>query len=177
MASAIQVPGPCIVYWGLSAANPSFTELGQSDNDSMPQWDESVMTNDVEINTAGRTPTESIVAGIVGHLSMVLTQWDLTQWKSLNNYAKSLTSSTENRFPTIGALQVGTIASPGNGIFDIKVASVISGRIYRTFKYMRLRPTSLGPFGNNPTKLGLAFDLVRPSDATSTTQYILEGTV
>lgn len=179
MPEALQIPGPCVVYWKVTSTSTTYTAvLGRWDNDAPAEWHEEMRYRDVTTNTSGETPEESIVRGIMGRLNFALTKWDtaeiLAMKKATNTSAGGVTAGW--KFPRVGGLQVGTISAPGGGTVDIQFRPTIAGRPQYAFKYLRLRPLDLNPFGNQPLVLGLQFELMRPSDATDDTPYILETT-
>lgn len=174
MAEALQIPGPCVVYWKVSSTGTSYTAvLGRWDNDAPAEWHEEMRNRDVTTNTTGETPEESIVRGLQGRLNFALTKWDTAEILAMKKAANMSSQTAGWKFPVVGGLQVGTIASPAGGIFDLQFIPTIAGRPTYAFKYMRLRPLDLNPFGNQPLVLGLSFDLMRPSDATDNTPYII----
>lgn len=177
MAEIFHIPGPGVVDYAISAASPSFAIIGRWDNDAAVEWSEEERFRDVTTNSGGETPEESINRGIVGRLSFPLTKWDddaiIAMKKASNMSAGGVAAGY--KFPVIGGIQVGTIASPGGGIFDIRIRPLISSRPQFVFKYQRLMGVDIGPQGNNPLVIGMRFMLMRPSDATDNTPYIIRS--
>lgn len=177
MAESLMIPGPMIVYYRIVAASPvSFTLLGRWDNDAPAEWHEEMIYRDVTTNTGGETPEESIVRGLRGRLNFVLDKWDTAQIKAMKKATNRSSQTAGWKYPLIGGLQVGTLATPLGGTFDLQFTPAITGRLRYTFYNLRMRPVDLSPFGNQPLNLGLSFELMRPSDADDDDAYIIEDT-
>ena len=177
MAEELLIPGPCTVYWQVSAASTSsLALLGRWDNDAEAAWNEEMLYRNVTTNTTGETPEESILRGITGRLKFVLTKVDEAQVLAMKKATNRNTGTAGWRYPLVGGLQVGTIASPTGGLVDIQFRPTIASRPQFLFKYCRLMAIDLTPFGNQPLLTGFSMQLMRPSDATEATEYIIRTT-
>lgn len=116
MAQTIQIPGPTVLQVALGPA-AAFADLGQSDNDNLPEIAFSDHSREVKTSSGGESPQEIVLNGITATLSVTLVSWDEDLLASIK---------ARQRGTTEGKSVVGRrlFASTDQGAIRLKLKSV-----------------------------------------------------
>jgi len=146
MATAIFVAGPTSIFVNVGAG---YVELGQTDNDSLPQVSYSDNIHEIKTVASGATPEEMVVQNTSATITVTLVKWDAATLTSLQTRQRGAAYSS-----TVGRLLVGD-----SGTFGIKVAPATVGKTGYTFGRCYLMGDAIAhsQFGNVEQRMGLTF--------------------
>ena len=82
MAQTIQVAGPTLVQYRLGNSG-AYSDLGRTDNDSLPTITYTDTTHEVKTVEYGEQPAEVVLTGMTAIVSFTLVQWDTVHWESI----------------------------------------------------------------------------------------------
>ena len=146
MATAIFVAGPTSIYVNVGAG---YVELGQTDNDSLPQISYSDNIHEIKTVASGATPEELVVQNTSATITVTLVKWDAAVLTSLLVRQRGAAYNS-----TVGRLLVGD-----SGTFGVQVDPLTAGKTGYTFGrcYFMGDAIAHSQFGNVEQRMGLTF--------------------
>jgi hypothetical protein len=149
MATAIFVSGPTRIDWYDGSV---WTELGECDNDNLPQATWNDYQHEVRTSSSGGTPEEIVLQNTDGAITFTLVKWDATELAQLEARQRGAQGTT-----TVGRLLV-----TDSGTFGIRIYPKTPGKTTYTFNRCYLPPNGLvhSNFGNVERRLGLTVKAV-----------------
>jgi hypothetical protein len=146
MATAIFVAGPTSIYVNVGAG---YVELGQTDNDSLPQISYSDNIHEIKTVASGATPEELVVQNTSATITVTLVKWDAAILTSLLVRQRGAAYNS-----TVGRLLVGD-----SGTFGVQVDPLTAGKTGYTFGrcYFMGDAIAHSQFGNVEQRMGLTF--------------------
>jgi hypothetical protein len=149
MPTAIFVSGPTRIDWYDGSV---WTELGECDNDNLPQATWNDYQHEVRTSSSGGTPEEIVLQNTDGTITFTLVKWDATELAQLEARQRGAQGTT-----TVGRLLV-----TDSGTFGIRIYPKTPGKTTYTFNRCYLPPNGLvhSNFGNVERRLGLTVKAV-----------------
>jgi len=149
MPTAIFVSGPTRIDWYDGSV---WTELGECDNDNLPQATWNDYQHEVRTSSSGGTPEEIVLQNTDGTITFTLVKWDATELAQLEARQRGAQGTT-----TVGRLLV-----TDSGTFGIRIWPKTAGKTTYTFNRCYLPPNGLvhSNFGNVERRLGLTIKAV-----------------
>ena len=149
MPTAIFVSGPTRIDWYDGSV---WTELGECDNDNLPQATWNDYQHEVRTSSSGGTPEEIVLQNTDGAITFTLVKWDATELAQLEARQRGAQGTT-----TVGRLLV-----TDSGTFGIRIWPKTPGKTTYTFNRCYLPPNGLvhSNFGNVERRLGLTVKAV-----------------
>jgi hypothetical protein len=146
MATSIFVAGPTSIYVNVGAG---YVELGQTDNDSLPQISYSDNIHEIKTVASGATPEELVVQNTSATITVTLVKWDAAILTSLLVRQRGAAYNS-----TVGRLLVGD-----SGTFGVQVDPLTAGKTGYTFGrcYFSGDAIAHSQFGNVEQRMGLTF--------------------
>jgi hypothetical protein len=146
MATAIFVAGPTSIFVNVGAG---FVELGQTDNDSLPQVTYSDNIHEIKTVSSGATPEEMVVQNTSATITVTLVKWDAAVLTSLQTRQRGAAFSS-----TVGRLLVAD-----SGTFGVKIAPATVNKTGYTFGrcFVIGEGFAHSQFGNVEQRMGLTF--------------------
>ena len=146
MATAIFVAGPTSIYVNVGSG---YVELGQTDNDSLPQISYSDNIHEIKTVASGATPEELVVQNTSATITVTLVKWDAAILTSLLVRQRGAAYNS-----TVGRLLVGD-----SGTFGVQVDPLTAGKTGYTFGrcYFSGDAIAHSQFGNVEQRMGLTF--------------------
>jgi hypothetical protein len=146
MATAIFVAGPTSIFVNVGAG---FVELGQTDNDSLPQVTYSDNIHEIKTVSSGATPEEMVVQNTSATITVTLVKWDAAVLTSLQTRQRGAAFSS-----TVGRLLVAD-----SGTFGVKIAPATVNKTGYTFGrcFVMGEGFAHSQFGNVEQRMGLTF--------------------
>ena len=146
MATAIFVAGPTSIFVNVGAG---YVELGQTDNDSLPQVSYSDNIHEIKTVASGATPEELVVQNTSATITVTLVKWDAAILTSLLVRQRGAAYNS-----TVGRLLVGD-----SGTFGVQVDPLTAGKTGYTFGrcYFMGDAIAHSQFGNVEQRMGLTF--------------------
>ncbi len=146
MATAIFVAGPTSIYVNVGSG---YVELGQTDNDSLPQISYSDNIHEIKTVASGATPEELVVQNTSATITVTLVKWDAAILTSLLVRQRGAAYNS-----TVGRLLVGD-----GGTFGVQVDPLTAGKTGYTFGrcYFSGDAIAHSQFGNVEQRMGLTF--------------------
>ena len=146
MATAIFVAGPTSIFVNVGAG---YVELGQTDNDSLPQVSYSDNIHEIKTVASGATPEEMVVQNTSATITVTLVKWDAAILTSLLVRQRGAAYNS-----TVGRLLVGD-----SGTFGVQVDPLTAGKTGYTFGrcYFMGDAIAHSQFGNVEQRMGLTF--------------------
>lgn len=146
MATAIFVAGPTSIFVNVGAG---YVELGQTDNDSLPQISYSDNIHEIKTVASGATPEELVVQNTSATITVTLVKWDAAILTSLLVRQRGAAYNS-----TVGRLLVGD-----SGTFGVQVDPLTAGKTGYTFGrcYFMGDAIAHSQFGNVEQRMGLTF--------------------
>jgi hypothetical protein len=146
MATSIFVAGPTSIYVNVGAG---YVELGQTDNDSLPQISYSDNIHEIKTVASGATPEELVVQNTSATITVTLVKWDAAILTSLLVRQRGAAYNS-----TVGRLLVGD-----SGTFGVQVDPLTAGKTGYTFGrcYVSGDAIAHSQFGNVEQRMGLTF--------------------
>lgn len=146
MATAIFVAGPTSIFVNVGAG---YVELGQTDNDSLPQISYSDNIHEIKTVASGATPEELVVQNTSATITVTLVKWDAAILTSLLVRQRGAAYNS-----TVGRLLVGD-----SGTFGVQVDPLTAGKTGYTFGRCYLMGDAIAhsQFGNVEQRMGLTF--------------------
>ena len=146
MATAIFVAGPTSIFVNVGAG---YVELGQTDNDSLPQISYSDNIHEIKTVASGATPEEMVVQNTSATITVTLVKWDAAILTSLLVRQRGAAYNS-----TVGRLLVGD-----SGTFGVQVDPLTAGKTGYTFGrcYFMGDAIAHSQFGNVEQRMGLTF--------------------
>ena len=146
MATAIFVAGPTSIYVNVGSG---YVELGQTDNDSLPQISYSDNIHEIKTVASGATPEELVVQNTSATITVTLVKWDAAILTSLLVRQRGAAYNS-----TVGRLLVGD-----SGTFGVQVDPLTAGKTGYTFGrcYFMGDAIAHSQFGNVEQRMGLTF--------------------
>lgn len=144
MPASIIVSGPCMIQVDLGAG---YVDIGQTDNDNLPQISENDYTHEIKTVSSGQAPEEVVVQGIDATVTATLVKWDAAVLTSLRARQRGLFNTA-----TIGRLLVAN-----SGTFGLKILPLTAGKTAYIFGRCFLPPNGVvtSQFGNVEQRAGL----------------------
>lgn len=125
-----------------------YSDLGYTDNDDLPQYDEEEMQELVESTAVGRSPNQAIFRGRKGSLTFTLVLWDETIAAAIVALRPQIGQGYIDQSKTVAVKFVPTNASdPATKEFLVCVPTEGSN-------------ANLRGWGNTPMRRGFAFDVL-----------------
>ena len=146
MATAIFVAGPTSIFVNVGAG---YVELGQTDNDSLPQVTYSDYIHEIKTVSSGATPEEMVVQNTSATITVTLVKWDAAVLTSLQTRQRGAAFSS-----TVGRLLV-----QDGGTFGVKIAPATVNKTGYTFGrcFVIGEGFTHSQFGNVEQRMGLTF--------------------
>jgi hypothetical protein len=146
MATQIFVAGPTSIFVNVGAG---YVELGQTDNDSLPQISYSDNIHEIKTVASGATPEELVVQNTSATITVTLVKWDAAILTSLLVRQRGAAYNS-----TVGRLLVGD-----SGTFGVQVDPLTAGKTGYTFGrcYFSGDAIAHSQFGNVEQRMGLTF--------------------
>ena len=146
MATAIFVAGPTSIFVNVGSG---YVELGQTDNDSLPQVSYSDNIHEIKTVASGATPEEMVVQNTSATITVTLVKWDAAVLTSLQTRQRGAAYSS-----TVGRLLVGN-----SGTFGVQIDPATAGKTGYTFGRCFLMGDGIAhsQFGNVEQRMGLTF--------------------
>ena len=146
MATAIFVAGPTSIFVNVGAG---YVELGQTDNDSLPQISYSDNIHEIKTVASGATPEELVVQNTSATITVTLVKWDAAILTSLLVRQRGAAYNS-----TVGRLLVGD-----GGTFGVQVDPLTAAKTGYTFGrcYFMGDAIAHSQFGNVEQRMGLTF--------------------
>lgn len=146
MATAIFVAGPTSIFVNVGAG---YVELGQTDNDSLPQISYSDNIHEIKTVASGATPEELVVQNTSATITVTLVKWDAAILTSLLVRQRGAAYNS-----TVGRLLVGD-----SGTFGVQIDPLTAGKTGYTFGrcYFSGDAIAHSQFGNVEQRMGLTF--------------------
>jgi hypothetical protein len=146
MATSIFVAGPTSIYVNVGAG---YVELGQTDNDSLPQISYSDNIHEIKTVASGATPEEMVVQNTSATITVTLVKWDAAILTSLLVRQRGAAYNS-----IVGRLLVGD-----SGTFGVQVDPLTAGKTGYTFGrcYFSGDAIAHSQFGNVEQRMGLTF--------------------
>ena len=146
MATAIFVAGPTSIFVNVGAG---YVELGQTDNDSLPQFTYSDYIHEIKTVSSGATPEEMVVQNTSATITVTLVKWDAAVLTSLQTRQRGAAFSS-----TVGRLLV-----QDGGTFGVKIAPATVNKTGYTFGrcFVIGEGFTHSQFGNVEQRMGLTF--------------------
>ena len=146
MATAIFVAGPTSIFVNVGSG---YVELGQTDNDSLPQITYSDYIHEIKTVASGATPEELVVQNTSATITVTLVKWDAAILTSLLVRQRGAAYNS-----TVGRLLVGD-----SGTFGVQVDPLTAGKTGYTFGrcYFMGDAIAHSQFGNVEQRMGLTF--------------------
>ena len=146
MATAIFVAGPTSIYVNVGSG---YVELGQTDNDSLPQVSYSDNIHEIKTVSSGATPEEMVVQNTSATITVTLVKWDASVMTSLQARQRGAAFTS-----TVGRLLVAD-----GGTFGVQIDPAAVGKTGYTFGRCFLMGDAIthSQFGNVEQRMGLTF--------------------
>jgi hypothetical protein len=146
MATAIFVAGPTSIFVNVGAG---YVELGQTDNDSLPQVTYSDNIHEIKTVSSGATPEEMVVQNTSATITVTLVKWDAAVLTGLQTRQRGAAFSS-----TVGRLLVAD-----SGTFGVKIAPATVNKTGYTFGrcFVMGEGFAHSQFGNVEQRMGLTF--------------------
>ena len=146
MATAIFVAGPTSIYVNVGSG---YVELGQTDNDSLPQVSYSDNVHEIKTVSSGATPEEMVVQNTSATITVTLVKWDAAVLTSVQTRQRGAAFTS-----TVGRLLVGD-----SGTFGVQIDPIAVGKTGYTFGRCFLMGDAIthSQFGNVEQRMGLTF--------------------
>ena len=146
MATAIFVAGPTSIFVNVGAG---YVELGQTDNDSLPQVTYSDNIHEIKTVASGATPEEMVVQNTSATITVTLVKWDAAVLTSLQTRQRGAAFTS-----TVGRLLVAD-----SGTFGVKIAPATVNKTGYTFGrcFVMNDGFTHSQFGNVEQRMGLTF--------------------
>jgi hypothetical protein len=146
MATAIFVAGPTSIYVNVGSG---YVELGQTDNDSLPQVSYSDNIHEIKTVSSGATPEEMVVQNTSATITVTLVKWDAAVLTSVQTRQRGAAFTS-----TVGRLLVGD-----SGTFGVQIDPIAVGKTGYTFARCFLMGDAIthSQFGNVEQRMGLTF--------------------
>jgi hypothetical protein len=146
MATAIFVSGPTSIFVNVGAG---YVELGQTDNDSLPQVSYTDNIHEIKTVSSGATPEEMVVQNSSATITVTLVKWD----------AAVLTSMQTRQRGGAFTSTVGRLLIADSGTFGVKISPATAGKTGYTFGrcYFMGDAIANSQFGNVEQRIGLTF--------------------
>lgn len=146
MATAIFVAGPTSIYVNVGSG---YVELGQTDNDSLPQVSYSDNVHEIKTVSSGATPEEMVVQNTSATITVTLVKWDAAVLTSLQTRQRGAAFTS-----TVGRLLVAD-----GGTFGVQIDPAAVGKTGYTFGRCFLMGDAIthSQFGNVEQRMGLTF--------------------
>ena len=160
MATAIFVAGPTSIFVNVGAG---YVELGQTDNDSLPQISYSDNIHEIKTVASGATPEELVVQNTSATITVTLVKWDAAILTSLLVRQRGAAYNS-----TVGRLLVGD-----SGTFGVQVDPLTAGKTGYTFGrcYFMGDAIAHSQFGNVEQRMGLTFRAIPDQTNTLAVSY------
>lgn len=154
MAATFQIMGPCRIH--IAVAGGSTSELGETDNEDLIEFEIEENRHDVHTVTSGVEIVTAVFMGRRGTLSFTLNKWDtaLELWKGAPGDAATA------GLPGV----VGTRYITGSEYFKVeirRVAAESTEDIGYTFGRCLLREYRVFDFGNKEKRMAVEFAVTR----------------
>jgi len=129
-----------------------YVNLGQTDNDNLPQISENDYTHEIKTVSSGQAPEEIVVQGIDATVTATLVKWDATQLTALRTRQRGAFNTA-----TIGRLLVAD-----NGTFAVKILPLTAGKTAYIFGrcFVPANGIVTSQFGNVEQRAGLTFKAI-----------------
>jgi hypothetical protein len=149
MPTAIFVSGPTKIEWN---DGMGWAELGECDNDNLPQVTWNDYQHEVRTSSSGGTPEEIVLQNTDATMSFTLVKWDVTELTQLEARQRGASGQTT----------VGRILVADGGTFAIRIYPKTAGKTVYTFGRCYLPPNGLvhSNFGNVERRLGMTVKAV-----------------
>ena len=160
MATAIFVAGPTSIFVNVGAG---YVELGQTDNDSLPQVSYSDNIHEIKTVSSGATPEEMVVQNTSATITVTLVKWDAAVMTSLQTRQRGAAFTS-----TVGRLLVAD-----GGTFGVQIDPVTNGKTGYTFGrcYFSGDAIAHSQFGNVEQRMGLTFRAIPDANNLLATAY------
>lgn len=144
MPTQIFVAGPTRIDW---YDGSTWTELGECDNDNLPQVSWNDYQHEVRTSASGATPEEVILQNSDATISFTLVKWDETELAQLEARQRGAQGTT-----TVGRRLVND-----GGTFGLRIYPRTPGKATYVFNRCYLPPGGMAQsqFGNVERRLGL----------------------
>lgn len=149
MAASIIVSGPCMIQVDLGAG---YVDLGQTDNDNLPQISENDYTHEIKTVSSGQVAEEVVVQGIEAVITATLVKWD----------AATLTSLRAVQRGAFNQATIGRMLVANNATFGVKILPLTAGKTAYIFGRCFVQPNGIvtSQFGNVEQRAGITFKAI-----------------
>ena len=160
MATAIFVAGPTSIFVNVGSG---YVELGQTDNDSLPQITYSDYIHEIKTVASGATPEELVVQNTSATITVTLVKWDAAILTALQTRQRGAAFTS-----TVGRLLVAD-----SGTFGVKIAPATVNKTGYTFGRCFVMNDGIAhsQFGNVEQRMGLTFRAIPDQTNTLAASY------